>query len=98
MMNRKQETGNWRTPDHPIPGVPFFISCFLFIVFHFVFGLLSSLCPLSLWFKLSQQILNDPAVVDDLHRPAFRRVELILRIDAEQSAQRRGEVFRAIGV
>ncbi len=41
-------------------------------------------CDHSLPAAVSQQFLNDAAVVDNGDRPTFRRDEFVLRIDAEQ--------------
>src|SRR5690242_9689309 len=45
-----------------------------------------------------QQLTNYPAAIGDRHRPPFRRVELLLGIDAEQMIDRSGEVFRPMWV
>src|SRR5262245_7819965 len=46
----------------------------------------------------SQQLIDQLAVVGDFHGPAFLRVELIIRIDAEQAVQGGRQVFRAIRI
>ena len=46
----------------------------------------------------SHQFGDRAAVVDDFHRPAFGRVELVVRVDAQAVVDRGGEILGAGGV
>src|SRR4051812_3891490 len=48
--------------------------------------------------SISDQLFDDPAVVREHDRAAFRGVHLVVRIQAEQRVSRRAEVFRAVRI
>src|SRR5262249_40756350 len=54
--------------------------------------------PPTILSSCSHQLADEPAVVDDGDRPAFGSQELLLRVQAEQVAQRGGQVFGSVGV